>query len=335
MRTPARLALVLGCIGLGFAAIVLWWQISEADCTAFETYDFWSGSCQFECESDEDCAAKAKRVEAELNAAFETSKVTSHKKPSAKVRTSSKSLESYTTATSGSETDGETYTVQPDGSLRPAAPKPHKHLWDFFRKIVGESTATDSVLSFEIYDDPEVDTAAAVWRSSHDPNKWHVAINEAFKGDRKDLVHTIVHEYAHILTLSGRQVAVGDGRCQRFRLDEGCAGEHSYIQRFHARFWAQFKERIPANDGDNDVEVDRFYARNTTKFVSDYAATNPAEDIAESFTHFVLRPIPTGSSEQVSKIRFFYEFPELVLLRDRMRAAIGADLLRQRHMKSP
>jgi hypothetical protein len=49
--------------------------------------------------------------------------------------------------------------------------------------------------------------------------------------------------------------------------------------------------------------------------VSDYSVTHPAEDIAESFAFFVLSPQPAGESIAEQKIRFFYEYPELIDLR--------------------
>jgi hypothetical protein len=44
-------------------------------------------------------------------------------------------------------------------------------------------------------------------------------------------------------------------------------------------------------------------------------AANPPEDIAESWTEFVLRPKPVGASIAEQKALFFYEFPELVQTR--------------------
>ena len=60
------------------------------------------------------------------------------------------------------------------------------------------------------------------------------------------------------------------------------------------------------------TEVHEFYAKYPDQFVSEYAATNPVEDIAESWTEFVMRPKPTGTSIADQKVQFFYEYPELV-----------------------
>ena len=60
------------------------------------------------------------------------------------------------------------------------------------------------------------------------------------------------------------------------------------------------------------TKVHEFYSKYPDQFVSEYAATNPREDIAESWTEFVMRPKPTDTSTADQKVQFFYEYPELV-----------------------
>ena len=54
--------------------------------------------------------------------------------------------------------------------------------------------------------------------------------------------------------------------------------------------------------------------------MTEYAASNPDEDFAESFVAFVLKEKPTKSTTVDQKIRFFYDFPELVEMRDFIRS---------------
>ena len=61
--------------------------------------------------------------------------------------------------------------------------------------------------------------------------------------------------------------------------------------------------------------IHKFYAEYPDQFISEYAATNPVEDIAESWTEFVMRPKPIGTSIADKKVLFFYEYPELVQIR--------------------
>ena len=61
--------------------------------------------------------------------------------------------------------------------------------------------------------------------------------------------------------------------------------------------------------------LDDFYKIYQDQFLTDYAATSPLEDIAESWAFFVLSPKPELNSIANEKILFFYEYPELVALR--------------------
>lgn len=64
-------------------------------------------------------------------------------------------------------------------------------------------------------------------------------------------------------------------------------------------------------------------------FVTEYAATNPGEDIAESFALFILDPkneAPQRKAEE--KVSFFYKHSDLVSFRDEMRRGLVADIVR-------
>ena len=66
-----------------------------------------------------------------------------------------------------------------------------------------------------------------------------------------------------------------------------------------------------------------FYERNRDAFVTDYAASNPAEDLAEVFATFVTEPRPTGSTTADRKVELLWADPELVELREQIRARLG------------
>ncbi|MGE5375564.1 MAG: hypothetical protein ACM3XO_10955 [Bacteroidota bacterium] len=64
--------------------------------------------------------------------------------------------------------------------------------------------------------------------------------------------------------------------------------------------------------------MQKFYGNHSKRFVDEYAATNINEDFAETFMYFALLPRPQGHTSIEQKIRFFYNFPELVSLRRQM-----------------
>ncbi len=75
--------------------------------------------------------------------------------------------------------------------------------------------------------------------------------------------------------------------------------------------------------------AEEFYLSREDDFVSDYAATSPEEDIAESFATFVLKPKPTGDTLADEKVAFFYDYPELVKLRGEMSGRLYSRLRRR------
>ena len=190
---------------------------------------------------------------------------------------------------------------------------------------------------------------------------------------------TLIHENAHIISLSSSQadndsiayeeLCDDDWRCNDNEIRRifaqkeaacapnfydgavGCLKEDSYLNLFFQEFWTDiYREYIYG--GEQVISTDEFHQKYYDHFVSWYAATNPAEDFAESFTVFVLwndeeianhkkwckkegwniisepgwsywklcENIYRDNSIWEEKIRFFYDFPELVEMRDFIRS---------------
>ena len=113
------------------------------------------------------------------------------------------------------------------------------------------------------------------------------------------------------------------GACKTYFSGEGCSQADSYVNKFFVRFWPKiYSEWSDINKVENVndyyLALDKFYKKYKDQFVTDYAPTSPAEDIAESFSFFILRPKPTGKTIADQKVLFFYDFPELVQLRTQM-----------------
>lgn len=308
-------------------------RLSEKDCTSYEKYDSLRGECYFECETDDQCAEIAAKVDAELNKFFDgsQSKVAVNKpvsppvtetpasdppspstQPPAKPDTTNDPQKTYTAAETGSETNGKIYTVTADQELYPKPSDGDNKLWELFRSIATNQTIKDRLETFEVFNDASNDSAASVWESST-PGKWHINVNAAFADDRKDLIHTMVHEYGHIVTLDTTQVDKTTGACPVLTVPEGCVKSGSVLAEFHNAFWAGYG----STDG-ADYSADRF--------VSEYAASNTVEDLAETFAYFVLRPKPVGTAVKDQKIQKLYNFQDLVNIRNRIRASLANEL---------
>jgi hypothetical protein len=286
---------------------------SAADCTSVETFDPTNSTCYYECETEEACARLAKQVDTELDAFFKNSQTKSNEQ-----------------AGDGRPADSKNEVIFTNGNgiLQPKPNNRQAALWALFQKIASNDISKQTVDTFSVFDDDQNATAAAVWRSEQ-PKKWHVTVNQAYDNEPKDLIHTLVHEYGHILTLSEDQVpSAVTGSCPTLSLQEGCAAQSAYITEFSKRYWQRYDKKAPKNDGEDQDEVQRFYNQNgkDQTFVSEYAATNLTEDMAESFASFVLQSKPSGTKTVDKKIAFYYEYPALVRERERIRTALAKEL---------
>lgn len=216
------------------------------------------------------------------------------------------------------DTKGTTYTVLDSTALSPKPSVEHKRLWHMLVDVIGKREATMRFVSFEVFDDSESDMYASVWRNSEDESKWHMNINIAFVDSDDGLIDTIIHEFGHTIFLSDNQVAYVDGACPVFEFSEGCVKQDAYVNAFQKKFWSRYTD-APKPDDTDAKKADALYAKHPSHFVSDYAATNVNEDMAESWAHFVRNEEPTGDTLWEQKVRFFYDYPYLVNTRDILR----------------
>lgn len=159
--------------------------------------------------------------------------------------------------------------------------------------------------------------------------KWRMVVDlkDAFddKGAYlKTYDETLVHEYGHLLTLnSGQMQATSKGTYEN---EEGILSETSYLNRFYNKFWTAIKDDHAASVDADDTSGDQayaFYEKYEDQFVSDYAATNPEEDIAETFRVFVFGQADQGQAIKDKKVAWFYDQEDLVKLRANIRENLG------------
>ncbi len=138
-----------------------------------------------------------------------------------------------------------------------------------------------------------------------------------------DFTYTTLHELGHVITLNDDQLIPGEGSCNSYHTGEGCSREGSYIKSIFDIGW---KDVIDEHIGADPYD---FYLKYESRFLTDYAATNPAEDIAEVFTYFIIQSDkPTGNTIADQKVRALYDFPDLVQLRADVRGSIPSAQLK-------
>jgi hypothetical protein len=148
------------------------------------------------------------------------------------------------------------------------------------------------------------------WTLSLDWGEAESAVIEQNYDDEVVFDEVIAHELGHLLSLKTDQMT-NDETLGTYSDSDGTFTEDAYLNAFYQRFW---KERYPGwtdNGGDQD-QAAALYDAHQDEFVTEYAATDPTEDFAESFAWFVLKTKPAAATERAKKIQFFYAYPELV-----------------------
>jgi hypothetical protein len=217
----------------------------------------------------------------------------------------------------------------------------HYNLWRYYAALIPVEQRA-YLNEFIIYTDGKDEGLAAVSQSLTDPTRWDLMVDIVDAEEPQELTFTLIHEFGHLLTLNADQVEPNwqvfnnpddpdifyeeSLSCPNYFVYEGCTNPNSYMNLFFEQFWAEIYSEWEEIDLEEDEDryyerLDEFYYTYEDQFVTDYAATNPEEDIAEAFSYFILTAPPAGNTIAGQKVLFFYQFPELVQLRQQI--AIG------------
>jgi hypothetical protein len=158
-----------------------------------------------------------------------------------------------------------------------------------------------------------------------DGAEFQMSINlGAAEDDPDELVLTMAHEFSHVFTSTSteldRSPEAIDG-CDTYFNGEGCFLDDSLMSAWVELFWGDTVDEIDVGVEPSVVDgIERCSA--DAGFFGTYAASNPEEDFAESFSAFVLQVEP--SPEQQSRVDFMAGQPGLVEFRDRaIQAGLG------------
>jgi hypothetical protein len=196
----------------------------------------------------------------------------------------------------------------------------HEYLWKFFTDLI-PAEQRGMISEFVIFSDGVDNVIGAVDEAST-PGTWTLEMDIVDSQDLSTLSTTLIHEFGHMLTLSDQQIEESSS-CSTYLTIDGCSRSGSYINDFYDAFWTdiydEWASTVEFKDGEvNEDAVVDFYDTYPDQFVSDYAPTGPEEDIAESWIYFVFGPKPAGDTIAEEKAMFFYNYPELVALRQQI-----------------
>lgn len=307
-------------------------ELKNTDCLAQEQYDKQAGSCTPKCSNEEECA---KQEQADNTAATDAGDDFFSGNQSFKEKDSKPDavIVRY-------EIQGD-YTLKliekpslSDASLKKFQDDDAKHqeMWKRYSTLFPRAY-NPFLIEFVVNTDGKGNTLGSVHQHPDNKTNWVLSLDvqdaypDGANFDKGDMTYTIIHEFGHLLALNHywqlqSPDQVSEEACKpRYFTQEGCALENSYINKYVPQFWKDLLEEHKSVQGEEAVT--KFYEKYANRFVTDYAATNPEEDIAESWTAFVLKDKQSGSEVKELKTNFFYDFPELVKLRTLVRSRLS------------
>ncbi len=223
-------------------------------------------------------------------------------------------------------------SMKEESALSSAEKELYNRLWLHIVKII-PANYMDKLICYELNTDGIDNVLAHVIEESDDYSKWRLAIDvkDAINPDGSfsdEFTNTVIHEFAHVMTLhkgelQGDKIVDTDA----YETTEGYLKTKSYLNQFYKRFWIPIvAEHEAAVDSDlesgSDEAIYELYLKYEDQFVSDYAITNPVEDIAETYRVFVMEDKPVADTISNEKILFMYEYPELVKIRLAIRESL-------------
>lgn len=284
-------------------------------CPTGAFYDIEEDACYIDCDSlsDEECDALEQQVFGDL----EDFIVTEYSGRESNQEDSDSVIARYQV-----ESD---LSITEISNLQPDHDPTFRQIWDSALRVLPKAVLQQHISQFVIDSDGPEETLAYVTVDEDKPNKWIIAFDDQdYIGPKdKEFIHTTIHEFGHIVFLGMEQLNVSAlGSCESYAIDEGCTLNNSYLNRFFQLFWTNLFNEHQEAQGDEDAQY-QFYEDNANHFVSEYAATDPVEDAAEIFTHFVLREKPTDTLSIVNqKILFMHEIDVLKKLRSTIRGKL-------------
>lgn len=198
---------------------------------------------------------------------------------------------------------------------------PARQLWERFAELIPAEQRT-MVTRFELL--TRRVQGAEVFQNAN-LKTWTLAVSQ---GLEPHLDYILIHEFGHLLTLKPSQVPpVNDANlaraarsCPTYFTGEGCSKPISLINQYVNWYWPDGHVRVSSRE-QGSFGIPKLYQWFPGRFVTDYAATNPGEDIAETFAVFVTqhrRPAPTTIATR--KVNFFWNRPAMRKLRNEIRA---------------
>jgi len=215
----------------------------------------------------------------------------------------------------------------------------YQDLWILMVTLLPTDYVENYIVEFAVFTSEE--TLAYVSELREDEWEFAISIDED-----PERALTVIHEFGHIVALNNTQydtyptviedtesgldddeyydgIEADMEACDTIAFEDGCPIAGSYLELFTEEFWdLDDVEMIVYEEIDDPIEY--FFDEDPDAFVSEYAATNPIEDFAESFSYYIgldEEDFPEDGDMYLmdAKILWFEQFPEIVEMRESIR----------------
>lgn len=203
------------------------------------------------------------------------------------------------------------YQVGQARALPPDARISHQRYFEQLRQVMPDQYE-DYFDQFLVFDNHPADiTAFVAVESDGRTADWlyGVSVDEVSEDPTSDLsIELMVHEFAHVFSLD--QIIRSRSQtssCHDYFASSSCYPDGTYLDEFIDEFWDDdlLDELEDATNSRNpERELARLHDRYDSEFVTSYAATDPAEDFAETFMWYVLDEEFERGTVAAEKIEF-------------------------------
>lgn len=202
--------------------------------------------------------------------------------------------------------------------------------WYVFSGIIPKEYRQD--LKYVYLTDTGKDFVFAVGRHEDEPSDQTFMFSHNMTEYIPYYKSTFIHEFGHVLTLNEQQVDIDEdaysseneelhdkkeAACDTY-YEWGCMKENSYLYEYYLAFWEDISDAYESIDWKDETDYTEFFYENEDRFMNSYQGTSPVEDIADAFSQFVMsnsQDIEKHDELKYDKLRFFYDYEELVELR--------------------
>lgn len=194
--------------------------------------------------------------------------------------------------------------------------------WNELATITPQEQLADLALfaGFSGDDSAEEETLAFVNVIDDDGLEFQMSVNlSSYLADENEASLTIAHEFAHVFTSIEGQIdrTVFDAEaCATYYNGEGCFLEDSIMAQWVELFWGDgLIDEIDPNEEPSNADGEDRCDRNSG-FLGPYAASNPEEDFAETFSAYVFQ-LEADTAAQQAKIDWIDDQAGLAEFRQR------------------